>query len=104
MQPKFNPPQGGSPAVLLCPNCGFDYLHHYRVEVFERKEDEEKGVHVLVEQGKAVIDQNLSGNPSSRRDGLRIQFACEGCSARPVLTIAQHKGNTHVEFTFTEEQ
>jgi hypothetical protein len=102
MQPKFTPPQGGFPAVLLCPNCGFDYLHHVRVEVFERKEDEQKGVHVSVANGTAVIDQQLNGNPSSRRHGLRIEFSCEGCSTRPVLTIAQDKGQTHVDFTITE--
>ena len=100
MQPKCSPPQGGLPEVLLCPSCGFDHLHHGRVEVFEREgEDKEKGVHVLVDRGSAVIDQNMSGNPSSRRDGLRVEFGCEGCSAQLVLTIAQHKGQTYLEFT-----
>jgi hypothetical protein len=99
MQPKFSPPQGSLPEVLLCPSCGFDHLHHGRIDVYEReKEDAEKGLHVSVERGSAVIDQNLSGNPSSRRDGLRIEFGCEGCSARLVLTIAQSKGQTWLEF------
>lgn len=102
MQPKFTSPEGDSPAVLLCPNCGHDHLRHGRVEVFERDEDEEKGVHVSVERGSALIDQNLSGNPSSRRHGLQVEFGCEGCSARLILKIAQHKGQTHVELMPTE--
>lgn len=99
MDPKFTPSHGHTPAVLLCPACGFNYLHHHRVEVFDRKEDEEKGVHVSVTHGKAVFDQDLSGNPSSRRDGVCIYFTCEGCPAETVLTIAQHKGETHVEIS-----
>ena len=45
------------------------------------------------------IDTDLKGNPSARRDGLAIRFWCESCDARPVLTIAQHKGSTLVEFS-----
>lgn len=99
MQPTFNPPGNGYDAELLCPNCNGNFLHHDRVEVFERGEDQEVGVHVVVEDGKAVIDQNLIDNPSGRRHGLSIQFRCEGCSAKLVLTVAQHKGNTFVDFS-----
>lgn len=98
MEPKFNPPQNNTPAVLICPNCGGDNLKHFRVEVFERKEDKENGVHVQIEEGKVLLDQILDGNPSSRRHGLSIRFVCEHCSAGSVLTIAQHKGATHVDF------
>jgi hypothetical protein len=98
VQPKFTPPQNGYPATLLCPECGFDHLHHDGVEVFERKEDQEQGLHVTVQDGKATIDQSLTGNPSSRRHGLLVKFWCEGCSIRLVLSVVQHKGQTHVEF------
>lgn len=101
MQPKFTPPQNGFPAILLCPACGFDYLHHDSIEVFERKEDQEQGVHVTVQGGKATVDHDLSGNPSVRRHGFLVRFSCEGCSARSVLSIAQHKGQTHVEMKLT---
>lgn len=103
MQPRFNPPEGGYDAELLCPNCGDTHLHHEQVEVFERNEDETTGLHVVVEAGKVTIDRRLAGNPSGRRHGLRIYFWCEGCSARPALTLAQHKGNTFVDFTFEDE-
>lgn len=98
MQPKFNSPQNGYDSELLCPSCSGNHLHHERVEVFERGEDDDKGVHVSVEDGKALIDTSLTGNPSARRHGINIHFSCEGCSAKPVLTLAQHKGNTFVDF------
>lgn len=103
MQPKFNPPQGGYDAELLCPSCGGSFLHHERVEVFERGEDDEHGIHVLVKDGKAAIDTGLIGNLSARRHGLSIHFSCEGCSSQSVLTLAQHKGNTHVDFKTQNE-
>lgn len=99
MQPAFNPPGNGYDAELLCPNCKGSFLRHDRVEVFERDEDQEAGVHVVVENGKAIIDQSLTGNPSDRRHGLSIHFECEGCSTKSVLTISQHKGNTFVDFS-----
>jgi len=103
MQPQFNPPHNGYDSELLCPSCGGNYLHHGRVEVFERAEDEDKGIHVSVEDGKAIIDTSLTNNPSARRHGISIHFSCEGCSAKPVLTFAQHKGNTFVDFKQSNE-
>jgi len=99
MQPSFNPPANGYNAELLCPSCGGNYQHHHRIEVFERNEDQETGVRVIVENGGATIDQNLTGNPSARRHGLNIHFDCELCHTKSVLTIAQHKGNTYVDFS-----
>lgn len=81
--------------TLLCPNCESTCLHHQSIEVFDRKEDDQTGTHTLVESGDIVSKHsNLSGNPSRRRDGIKIHFMCEECDAKPVLTIAQHKGQT----------
>ena len=82
---------------LVCPGCGGENLHHGKVTVFKRREDEEtvKVITVLddgIEQ-KGMLS-HLSGNPSSRRDGLRIAFWCENCDANPELVVSQHKGNT----------
>jgi len=98
MKLQFESYEEGFGGELKCPSCGFNYLHHDKVEIFERGEDEEKGLHVKVENGVATIDTNLSGNPSARRHGLTIQFWCEGCKAKPVLSISQHKGNTWIDF------
>jgi len=103
MQPQFNPPENGNHSVLLCPSCSSNHLHHWRVEVFERAKDEANGVHVSVEDGKPSIDTDLTGNPSERRHGLIIHFACEVCSAMSALTFAQHKGNTFVDFKYADE-
>jgi hypothetical protein len=87
-------PDGGQ---LICPSCGNIYLHHDRVEVFEREQDMRAGVHVIVAGGKLEHDDNLTGNPSPRRHGLTVHFRCEDCSVRSRLNILQHKGSTYLE-------
>jgi hypothetical protein len=94
MKPTFGEFQENDGVVLQCPSCGGNFLHHERVEVFEREEDQDSGMHVLVADKKASFDTSLDGNPSKRRNGITIQFWCEQCSAKPTHTIAQHKGNT----------
>jgi hypothetical protein len=84
-------------SALRCPWCWSDYLHHCRVEIFERRvEDAEHGLHVTVDGGAVAIDENQLGNPSERRAGLRIWLWCEGCGKHCMLTLAQHKGQTFV--------
>lgn len=95
MLPKFNMDEGKE---LVCPSCGFHCLHHDKVEVFECTEDASHGVHVTVCDNKATMDTSLEGNPSPRRHGLSIHFWCEGCDAKPVLSIHQHKGSTYMSF------
>jgi hypothetical protein len=97
MKLQFESYQEGFGGELKCPSCGNNYLHHEKVEVFERGEDEEKGLHVTIENGAVTTNNNLSGNPSSRRHGLLVHFSCEGCKATPVLSLSQHKGNTWVD-------
>lgn len=89
--------------VLLCPGCGSENLHHMRVQVFDRdKEDAETGRKVTVERRAVVVTGDAGGppadggNPSSRRDGIRINFECEMCPTKSALEILQHKGSTLV--------
>ena len=42
MEPAFEQYVDGSGELLECPACGDNYLHHERVEVFEREEDKTK--------------------------------------------------------------
>jgi hypothetical protein len=86
-------------AALACPHCNYNYLHHHRIIVYEREHGKEDAEYLI----KTTIDNSISvetvraqdsGNPSSRRDGLLIGFWCEGCDARPELSIEQHKGQT----------
>jgi hypothetical protein len=97
MVPEFSSWTGAA-YELLCPHCKGNYLHHGDIDIFECGEDAKSGLHVLVTDGKATVDTSLQGNPSSRRHGLKINFWCETCHATPILTIAQHKGNTEVDF------
>ena len=97
----------GGASELQCPRCKSQCLHHCGVKVFDRGEDHETVMYIEV-AGAAVTTRIMpsagSGNPSSRRDGLAIQFWCEGCSekeATPIeLTIAQHKGSTEIAWRY----
>lgn len=83
--------------ALRCPYCGCHNLHQVAVDVFERKEDQAEGLHVLV-YGSGLqnvrMDRNLKDNPSPRRNGLSIVFQCETCPFSSRFNIYQHKGET----------
>jgi len=81
---------------LLCAHCGGDYTHHTRIDVYERIEDAEEGIHVCVDRGKVWGDDDMHGNPSGRRTGVTVTYYCEHCDHESVLKIAQHKGGTYV--------
>jgi hypothetical protein len=86
-------------ASLLCPCCGFEYLHQHKVTVFNRPEDADLTSVTTIIGGLAATHLQPSegcGNPSSRRQGAAIEFNCEGCLNRIELTLAQHKGATHI--------
>ncbi|TFH49687.1 MAG: hypothetical protein E4H01_03725 [Lysobacterales bacterium] len=90
--------------VLRCPICEFNCTSHYATTVYERdSEDSEFGFVTRCEHGEThtVARKNFLGsinmraNPSSRRDGLSIEFECERCDGF-ILHFAQHKGETIV--------
>jgi len=91
---RFN--DAGGDHVLLCPSCGGDCLHHERVSSYDRAEDADALLQTVV-RGQHVSIQlirNSVQNPSARRDGVAIEFSCEGCPAHVELLLAQHKGST----------
>ena len=51
-------------------------LRHGKVEVFDRAEDSDVGIHVSVADGAHFVDNDLTVNPSDRRHGLCIHFTC----------------------------
>jgi hypothetical protein len=96
---ELSPDHYGGEQVLVCPRCGGGYLHHRGVISYDRNEDDKQTIETLVENGTtsvSVVPSTASRNPSSRRDGIAIQFECEGCGDSFELTIAQHKGVTLV--------
>jgi len=91
----------GSYQGLECPACGNANLHHGEVTVYMRGEDNPETTEVRTngETGETIVSTTRGkGNPSSRRDGITIQFTCEHCNVEPMLTIAQHKGATFIEW------
>jgi hypothetical protein len=93
-------------SALYCPRCadGSDYLHHGRVEVFERPEDADYVTRTVVDGKITAVDYMPnagSGNPSSRRHGRRIHFWCEYCGDGLILDLAQHKGKTLTEWAIS---
>lgn len=89
---------------LMCPFCDGNYLHQGKTTAYQRDEDRETCVRTVVQGFSTEVDSfaSNSGNPSSRRHGLTIEFDCEFSGSHPkpdvpvVLCIAQHKGNTRV--------
>lgn len=79
MEPTFQSYVECAGAELKCPSCDSNALHHEKVEVFDREDDETEGLHVVISGGKVTTDRNLDGNPSRRRNGLSISFWCENC-------------------------
>jgi hypothetical protein len=82
--------------VLICPSCGIENLHVNKTFNYSRGEDKKIVQRTTQDAGGNVkiehVDNVESGNPSDRRDGLKIQFYCEaGCMV--TLSMAQHKGN-----------
>ena len=57
-------PANYNPA-MTCPQCGDEYLHQRRIEVFNREEDAKEGTHVTVQWETVKVDHDISLNPVS---------------------------------------
>lgn len=102
MNPTFNDWGPGSGLCLVCPTCQSEYTHHDRVDVYERHEDAETGIHCLAGSHGVFVDTSMAGNPSQRRTGVRINLWCEECHCVMGLTLIQHKGNTFLDLEIDE--
>lgn len=104
-----------NPTALTCPKCDGRNLHQINTAIYERKEDEPYTT-VISQNGHEVtaikFPSEETHNPSSRRQGLTIEFTCENCheanwdgekaipsNREPFhLAIYQHKGVTYMEW------
>lgn len=97
--PRIDRPHSNA---LLCPCCGFNYLHSGKVVVYDRGEDAEIGCATTVDDGMVTQTPDLAGNPSARRHAVTVEFTCEGCGGwddRPIrLALYQHKGCTYLKW------
>jgi len=79
---------------LLCPVCGFHFIHHGRIEIFNRaKEDAHSGICAKIDEISCLVGTSMEGNPSNRRNGIRINLEGE-CGHKVDIIISQHKGQT----------
>jgi len=89
--------------ALKCPRCGHDYIHQVWVDVWEREEDADDGIHCCVTRNSVSVDKNaVRENPSERRQAMEIGFHCEQCAGYSHLAILQHKGQTFVKWEIRE--
>jgi hypothetical protein len=88
---------------LVCANCAGVNLHHSYIVAFHRDggEDAPRTLETHIDGRTAkckIMPSAVSDNPSSRRDGIAIGFHCEDCGTHAELTIAQHKGQSLIEW------
>lgn len=104
------------PVVLRCPSCGNGdipgYMHHTRVRVQFRDQEDHDGTEVTVSRGsdrdihnsepiKTEIVRRENWELPGHRDIIFIRFTCEnGCLS--TLQIQQHKGRTLMSMTCTK--
>jgi hypothetical protein len=88
---------------LVCANCAGVNLHHSYIVVFHRDggEDARRTLETHVDGRTTkckIMPSAVADNPSRRRDGIAIGFHCEDCGTQAELTIAQHKGQSLIEW------
>ena len=92
---------------LVCPMCGGSNLHQGAVKHYHRRyEDDEVGMLTVVTGNTVVASSDLPmrESPSIRRDGIRVEMACEGCGDLITdLAIYQHKGTTYITWMYDED-
>lgn len=98
----------GEQEMIVCPLCGEGFTHLVGVEVFSRREDDEKGLHVLVKNCDSTsadvhVDTDISKNTSSRRGSVHLHIECEICQETAVVCLDQHKGATLVNISVSGE-
>lgn len=89
-------------SYIACPRCGNWETHQGSPIVFDRKQDYEYVIVRDQNTTREVLNKE-SNNPSPRRHGLTIPFACENCGGGMSLHIFQHKGATMVRWTIDGE-
>ena len=81
--------------ILLCPDCGFDYLHQVAVEVKFRDNEDGDGTQVICSQKESKITRFKNEDEKrTRRDIIFVYFTCENCDGIKRMVIDQHKGQT----------
>lgn len=94
--------EGDSYHLMLCPNCGNDYVHFSDVLVESRSEDQTQALYAHVPMEEHTSDSMMRSGlkaceTSSRRSGVKFRLRCEGCGKSTVVVFSSHKGQILVE-------
>ena len=97
-----------------CPYCGGNNLHQSDISIFNpdghsvewdpntqttTHSTRTRVTHVMEDNTitSARVPPSATNNPSQQdREGLVVEFWCEGCEEKPKLAIFQHKGTTFI--------
>jgi hypothetical protein len=90
------------PWLMYCTCCGYEFTHQQHVEIFQKEGESAGGVHTTAKLNETIVDENMDGNPSDRRNGLIWYYSCESCHGnfeeeKPPffeIHIEQYKGQT----------
>lgn len=99
---------------MICPGCGGDFLHHGRVDVFQRLKGEDGDAFRFRLNDGASLETSLvpEVDVPGRRGSIEIRFSCESCELDEndnqqdvyfVLQIIQHKGQTFLSWVRVEK-
>lgn len=70
--------------VLSCPKCKGDNLHHKKVEVYMRDDEDQPGTLTICDPvDKSVVVKRFAELTATRRDMILINFECEDCHMEP---------------------
>lgn len=82
--------------ILQCPKCQSTYTTVIGVEYFHRILP--NGIRVAIAKMIVNVDDNMTNNPSPRRDAVIIRIECEECQQCYAIRYIQHKGQTFIEW------
>ncbi len=101
--------------ALKCAGCGYEYLHHYRIDIQERAKGEDGDSVVTSIVNEIITGENHNANPdhynlaikmepSLRRNGISVLHYCEAyCGVVTVLRLSQHKGQSYIDIVGIKE-
>jgi len=98
---------GCSDDAIACCKCKSNYVHHDIIEIWERPEDKNVGLHLIIHgsdvedrdgpvQPSMTVDLSMSDNKATRRQWIVIGLWGESCGHRSEIRISQYKGETHI--------
>ena len=85
--------------LLRCGWCQWQNTHFVRTEVYhdpDTTNPNDTRLRAVIQGDSFRLDSTDEGNPSPRRNGIRLLYRCEMCPGISALEILEHKGDTIV--------